>query len=161
MTPSPSPAQDGGCICGKLRYRVDQAQVVLMCHCRNCQQRSGAAYGLSMLTYRKDFRLLSGETIYRELPGGSGALHRQHVCPDCLTRTHTEMLAYPDIINVRPGTLDDPTIARPIAQCWTSLAQPWAIAPGVRSFDENPEDVEGLAEAWRAMMARASVEAQT
>lgn len=75
-----------------------------MCHCRNCKQGTGAAYALSMLTFRKDFQLLSGETISRELPGGSGALHRQHICPACLTRTHTEMLAYPEIINVRPGT---------------------------------------------------------
>ncbi len=161
MTPSPPRALDGGCICGKLRYRVAKPQVVLMCHCRNCQQRTGAAYALSMLTFRKDFQLLSGETISRELPGGSGALHRQHICPACLTRTHTEMLAYPEIINVRPGTLDDPSVARPIAQCWTRLAQPWAIAPDIRSFDENPEDVDGLAAAWRSMAARAGIGAET
>ena len=68
------------------------------------------------------------------------------------------MLAYPEIINVRPGTLDDPSIARPIAQCWTRLAQPWAIAPDIRAFDENPEDVEGLSVAWRSMNAAQSSE---
>jgi hypothetical protein len=141
---------EGGCICGAVRYRVRQPQVVLMCHCRNCQQRTGSAYSLAMLTLRPDFELLEGETLTRELPGGSGELHRQHVCPQCLTRTHTEMLAYPDIINVRPGTLDDPSPAKPIAQIWTSLAQPWAIAPGVQAFEENPPDVPALAQAWRA-----------
>ena len=140
---------DGGCICGQVRYRVRQPQIVLICHCRNCQQRTGSAYALSMLTLRPDFEVLSGETLSRDLPGGSGELHRQHICPHCFTRTHTEMLAYPDIINVRPGTLDDAGAVKPIAQIWTSLAQPWALAPGVQSFDENPDDVPALAQAWR------------
>ena len=142
---------EGGCICGQVRYRItDKPLVSLMCHCRNCQQRTGSAYALSMLTWRKDFAVTAGETLSRDLPGGSGQLHRQHICPHCFTRTHTEMLAYPDIINVRPGTLDDPRIGAPIAQAWTSLAHPWALAPGVRCFEENPTDVEGLSEAWRA-----------
>jgi len=141
----------GGCICGQLRYAVRDPQVVLACHCRNCQQRTGSAFALSMLTLRKDFEVVSGETLSADLPGGSGALHRQHICPHCFTRTYTEMLAYPDIINVRPGTLDDPSVARPVAQIWTRLAQPWAVAEGVRCFEENPEDVEGLAAAWRAV----------
>lgn len=151
ITTCPAAPFDGGCICGRLRYRIsDRPLAVFMCHCTNCQQRTGSAFALSMLTFRKDFEVMSGATLSRDLPGGSGALHRQHICPECFTRTHTEMLAYPDIINVRPGTLDDPSIAKPVAQAWTKLAHPWAIAPDVRAFPENPEDVEGLVEVWRA-----------
>jgi hypothetical protein len=140
----------GGCICGQVRYEVvDAPLAVLICHCKNCQQRTGSAFSLSMLTFRKDFRVAAGETLSRDLTGGSGALHRQHVCPECFTRTHTEMLAHPDIINVRPGTLDDENIAKPIAQIWTSVARPWAIAPGIRAYEEDPEDIEALVEAWR------------
>lgn len=150
----------GGCICGKLRYTITDAPLaVLMCHCRNCQQRTGSAYSLSMLTFRKDFAVTAGQSLWRDLPGGSGDLHRQHICPDGFTRTHTEMLAHPDIINVRPGTLDDPSIATPVAQVWTSLAHPWAIAPGVRCFEENPTDVEGLVTEWRGRFL--GVEVQT
>jgi hypothetical protein len=146
-----TPPLDGGCICGQLRYRVsDTPLAVFACHCRNCQQRTGSAFSLSMLTFRKDFAVVTGETLSRDLPGGSGALHRQHICPECFTRTHTEMLAHPDLINVRPGTLDDPAIARPIAQLWTSLAHRWAIAPDVSCFEENPTDVPALVAAWRA-----------
>jgi len=151
---APRPPLAGGCICGQLRYALsDLPQVVLACHCHNCQKRSGSAYALSMITLRRDFAVTAGESLSRDLPGGSGALHRQHICPDCFARTHTEMLAYPDIINVRPGTLDDPSFAKPIAQCWTSLAQPWALIEGLRAFEENPTDVEGLAAEWRAGLA--------
>jgi len=142
---------EGGCICGALRYQVRQLPLaVFVCHCRNCKQRTGSAFSLSMITWRKDFETLSGETLWRDTAGGSGAMHRQHVCPHCLTRTHTEMLAYPDIINVRPGTLDRPDAVTPIAQAWVSLAQPWAVVPDLRCFEQNPADVPGLIREWQA-----------
>ena len=114
------PLEEGG-ICGALRYRVsDTPLAVLICHCRNCQQRTGSAFSLSMLTFCKDFQVTSGESLSRDLPGGSGALHRQHICRECFTRTHREMLAHP-----------------------------WALAPGVRCFEEDPVDIEGLVAEWR------------
>ncbi|SJZ92646.1 Uncharacterized conserved protein [Enhydrobacter aerosaccus] len=142
----------GGCICGSLRYRVTGLPLgVLVCHCGNCKQRTGSAFSLSMITWRKDFERTAGETLSCDSPGGSGAMHRQHICPQCLTRTYTEMSAYPDIINVRPGTLDQPQAVTPIAQAWTSVAQPWAILPNLRSYEENPEDVPDLFKEWQAI----------
>lgn len=71
---------DGGCICGKLRYRVSAMPLaVFVCHCLNCKQRTGSAFSLSMITWHKDFELVSGDTIWRDLAGGSGEMHRQHV----------------------------------------------------------------------------------
>jgi hypothetical protein len=143
---------EGGCVCGALRYRVNGLPLaVFICHCTNCKQRTGSAFSLSMVSLKKDFQKVSGETLWRDSPGGSGAMHRQHVCPECLTRTHTEMLAYPEIINVRPGTLDQPDLVTPIAQAWVSLAQPWAIVPNVKCFEENPSDVPALFEQWRTL----------
>ena len=143
---------EGGCICGIVRYRVNESPLgVFICHCLNCKQRTGSAFSLSMITQRKGFEKVSGETLSRETAGGSGALHRQHICPHCLTRTHTEMLAYPQIVNVRPGTLDEPAAVTPVAQIWVSLAQPWAISPGIPCFDENPTDVPELFSQWRAL----------
>ncbi|WP_371261239.1 GFA family protein [Bradyrhizobium sp. th.b2] len=123
------------------------ATVSPLCLRFNCT--SGAAFSLSMLTLRKDFEKRSGETIACGVPGGSGAMHRQHVCPSCLTRTHTELLAHPEVINVRPGTLDTPAVVAPIAQIWTSLALPWALLPNIPNYEENPPDVPALMGLWR------------
>ena len=143
---------EGGCVCGALRYRVSGLPLaVFICHCTNCKQRTGSAFSLSMISMRKDFEKSSGETLWRDSPGGSGAMHRQHVCPQCLTRTHTEMHAYPEVVNVRPGTLDRPAAVTPIAQAWVSLAQPWAVAPAIRCFEENPSDMPGLFEEWQKL----------
>jgi hypothetical protein len=60
------------------------------------------------------------------------------------------MLAYLEVINVRPGTLDTPEIVMPVAQTWTSLALPWALLPNVQCFEENPPDIPTLIGEWRA-----------
>jgi hypothetical protein len=101
------------------------------------------------VTLRKDFEKRSGETTTCDVPGGSGAMHRQHVCPSCLIRTHSELLAHPEVINVRPGTLDTPAAVAPIAQIWTSLALPWALLPNIPHYEENPPDVPVLMGLWR------------
>ena len=145
---------EGGCVCGQLRYRVKGAPLFVMaCHCSQCKRRTGAAFSLSMLTMKADFETNGGRTITADTRGGSGAMHRQRACPECLTRTHTEMLAYPEVLNVRPGTLDAPDAVAPIAQCWTSAALPWALLPNLESFDGNPPDVPGLIAKWRAAHA--------
>lgn len=142
----------GGCICGAVRYRVSGLPLaVFICHCGNCKQRTGSAFSLSMVTQRKHFEQTVGETLWRDCPGGSGDIHRQHLCPQCLTRTHTDMLAYPDIVNVRPGTLDQPEAVVPIAQAWTSAAHAWAISSDIRRFEENPSDVQSLFKEWQAI----------
>ena len=120
-----------------------------MCHCDDCKRRTGSAYSLSMITWRKDFEVLSGESLTCDTSGGSGAIHRQHVCRQCLTRTHTEIMAHPNVINVRPGTLDRPRDVAPVAQVWTSVAQPWALAPDIPRFEENPTDVLQLFNEWQ------------
>lgn len=69
---------------------------------------------------------------------------RQHACPSCLIRTHSELLAHPEVIDVRPGTRDTPAVVAPIAQIWTSLALPWALLPNIPHYEENPPDVPAL-----------------
>ena len=141
---------DGGCLCGALRYRVAALPLgVIMCHCDDCKRRTGSACSLSMITWRKDFEVLFGETLTSDNKGGSGAVHRQHVCPKCFTRTNTEMMAHPDVINVRPGTLDRPRDVSTVAQVWASAAQPWALAPDIQRFEENPTDVLKLFNEWQ------------
>jgi len=45
-----SEIHEGGCLCGTHRYRVKGDPMrVLVCHCRFCQRRTGAACGIGVL----------------------------------------------------------------------------------------------------------------
>jgi hypothetical protein len=100
---------------------------------------------------RPDFVLSAGTTISRELPTGSGNINVHHFCNDCLVRTHTEPRRNPDVVYVRPGTLDVPKAVVPAVQIWIRSALPWAVQSGVECFEEEmPQGaVADVIEKWR------------
>ena len=56
---------------------------------------------------------------------------------------------FPDMVIVRPGTLDDTSWLRPVAHIWTRSAQPWIEFPkGVAQFEMQPAPGE-LARLWQ------------
>ncbi|MDB5432458.1 MAG: aldehyde-activating protein [Caulobacter sp.] len=141
----------GGCACGQIRYAVTaQPFMVTACHCTVCQRRTGSAYSMNMMTPKDGFEITQGETMTRENAGVSGRVGRQHFCPNCLIRTHTEPLGIADLIFVRPGTLDDPQAVAPIAQIFTAYGRPEALLDGVAAFEEGLPDFMPYVEKWRA-----------
>lgn len=127
----------GGCLCGAIRYEVrTRPFMVYMCHCTDCQRRSGAAFCMGMPMARDGFALIAGEPERVECTTPSQTIHNH--CPVCRVRTHSEPQAYP-IVNVRPGTLDDRSWVKPVAQIWTRSAQLWAIAPDLLRYEAEPD----------------------
>jgi hypothetical protein len=125
----------GGCLCGAVRYQVAAAPVaVYLCHCKDCQRRTGSAFAMAMLVKAADFSLSKNHLITRktEKPDGSHSL--RHYCADCLVRTHTTFSKRPNLTSVRPGTLDEPSLVSPTHQLWTKSAHPWALASQLDSF---------------------------
>ena len=140
----------GACGCGAVQYHVTgQPLMVTMCHCTNCQVRTGSAFSMNMVVRRQEFSMVRGETITRALKTGSGKINVQHFCEACLVRTHTEPRAHAAFVYVRPGTLEDPRWIVPVAQIWTKSAYPWAMAGAIQCFEENPPDPVALGHAWR------------
>ncbi len=134
-------AIEGGCLCGAVRYRIDEESVppCYACHCADCQTQSGSAVALQMPVWVSKFSV-EGETIEgtRQLPGG--AIGTVHTCATCLTRLHTINSSRPGIVIVRAGTLDDSASLEPKAHMWVRSKQPWMTIPeGVRTYETQPE----------------------
>lgn len=142
----------GGCICGNVRYEVaGQPLIETMCHCTTCQRRTGSAFSMNLIVMQQDFAVTQGKTVTRDLPTGSGKINVQHFCNDCLVRTHTEPVASPTLVYVRPGTLDDPKAITPGVQIWTRSALPWALRPQTRTFAQDLDEGEKqLIREWRS-----------
>ncbi|MDR3471549.1 MAG: GFA family protein [Devosia sp.] len=142
---------EGGCICGMVRYRLTAAPLgVYNCHCKDCQRSAGSAFSTSMVVRREAFSLSAGETQVYDKRADSGRIVRQHSCAVCATRMFNEPLSSPDIIVLRPGTLDDASWAAPVGAIWTASKAPWVeIAADEPSFPGQALSRDPLFAAWR------------
>lgn len=142
----------GGCACGAVGYAVTAAPLtVYLCHCHDCQTRTGTAFSMGLPVPRSGFAITQGVPERRERAANSGRVSLQHHCPQCLARTHAEAEATPQIVTVRAGTLDDTSWVKPVAQMWTESAQPWAVQPHLLSYEKEPADPLEPVRAFRAL----------
>ena len=134
-------AREGGCQCGAVRYRINGEPIMLVvCHCTECQRQSGSAFGMSLSVRKADFELLRGTLSSFERSSDSGRKVGAAFCPACGVRIYHEPERLGGVaINVRAGTLDDPSGLTPSAHVWTSSKRPWVVIPeGVATFERQP-----------------------
>ena len=142
---------EGGCRCGRVRYRVNVApRFIFACHCTDCQQLTSSAFSLGMVVPNAGFDLHLGEPRCWPKIGDSGNESRQYTCPTCAGWTHTSTDSTPDVTIVRPTTLDEHAWVRPIAQLFTRSALPWALMPVQFSYQTEFEDPSPLDQAVAA-----------
>ena len=139
--------QQGGCACGKTRYRLTASPLIVhACHCRDCQRLSGSAFAVNLWIERRfveaDHARLGSNTV----TAGSGKPHQIFRCPDCGTALYSKYHAAPgDTVLLRAGTLDHPEAVTPDVHIFTRSRLPWVELPaGARSF----EGFYKLAEIW-------------
>lgn len=141
MNPRMANPREGGCQCGAVRYRLNGEPVTLVvCHCKECQHQSGSAFGMSLNVRKADFELLRGTLSFFERSSDSGKKVGAAFCPTCGVRVYHEPERMQGAaLNVRAGTLDDPSGLTPAAHVWTSSKQPWVEIPaGVTTFERQP-----------------------
>ena len=141
----------GRCLCGAAAYRLTGEPITFYaCHCTDCQRRGGAAFGLSLLMSKSAVELVKGKTEQREAAVENGRVKRHMVCPACATQLWGISGRNPDVLVIRPGTLDDQSGLEPVAHIWTSSKRPWVTIPaGAAAFDRQPEDPTVLARLWK------------
>lgn len=150
---APAGGVEGGCNCGAVRYRLTAAPLTsYICHCHLCQKRTGSAFSLSIVVPVEGLALTQGELRTAVRRTASGRLNRSHGCGDCSSRIYTQ--AEGDrTLNLRAGTLDDASWVRPVAQFWTSSAQPWAVQQGILTYAEQAGRLAPLLAAWKDLAA--------
>ena len=141
---------EGGCRCGRIRYRVTAAPLfTFACHCTDCQQLTSSAFSLGMAVPDTGFALRDGDGPgCWTKTGSSGKQSHQYTCPACAGWTHTRADSVPGIIIVRPMTLDDHAWVRPVAQIFTRSALPWALMPVQFSYETEFDDPTPLEQAF-------------
>ena len=132
----------GGCLCGQARYTVRTTIKFqsYACHCKDCQTRTGSAFGLQLAVLAGDLTV-DGEVINGSHVQPSGATAGIIACRQCLTRLYTTNDRRPGIVNLRAGTLDNSMSLVPGFHLWVSSKQPWIVIPDdVPALETQPSD---------------------
>jgi hypothetical protein len=129
----------GGCLCGAVRYRLSAPPLrVLSCWCRVCQY-IGAGSGTVSATFKASSVSVEGELREDRRNADSGQVVSRQFCPTCGTHVLASSAAFPSLIFVRVGTLDDPESVRPSVTMWAASAPSWApVDPALPRMDRQP-----------------------
>ena len=130
----------GGCLCGAVRYEsAGEPLFSLKCHCRDCQRASGTAYVAAMRVPASGFRLTQGTPRRYLSRSDAGNDVSRFFCEACGSPLYIQVSTRPDIVGLRVGTLDDPSVFRPEADIFVRSAQPWDHPdPGLPQYADYP-----------------------
>jgi hypothetical protein len=117
----------GGCLCGGVRYEIDEPLVVASyCHCTRCQRRTGTAASAQARIVPGSLRIVQGEQLVREWKPDDGfAKCFCSACGGALWSRGPEG----EIASVRLGTFDGDPGIRPSYRAFTAYAVPWEPIP--------------------------------
>lgn len=78
----------GGCLCGRVRFEVDDVIALTHCHCAICRKISGAAFATYAHVAATKFRLVAGENAIAQYELSPGS-HRKfcRVCGSAVPST--------------------------------------------------------------------------
>jgi hypothetical protein len=130
----------GGCACGAIRYECTAEPILVWkCHCRDCQRATGSAFAMGVFFPTPAFTFTKGEAQYYVVKGESGRTVYRGFCPACGSPVGARAEAFPDIRVVYAASLDDPSGLEPLAEVWTSSAQPWDyLNPALPKYEHQP-----------------------
>jgi hypothetical protein len=119
----------GGCQCGSVRYVLTAEPIrVAACHCKECQRQSGSAFGMAM-PVKKGKPKVTGLTKQFARIADSGKEVTGVFCPECGVRIYHVLKSEPNVLSLKPGTLDDTSWLRPDLFIWMKSAQGWVTVP--------------------------------
>lgn len=115
------PTWEGGCLCGRVRYRASgAARKPHYCHCRMCQRGVGAPVTAWVNLPLAGFSFTGAEPAYFR----SSPELRRGFCAACGSSICT-IADGDDVVCVTLASLDDPTRIAPALHMWTDSRMPW------------------------------------
>lgn len=130
---------EGGCLCGRVRYRLMRVKSAYWCHCTMCRRASGSAALPWVSVAREDLTFTAGTSaLFESSPGVT-----RHFCGNCGSPILFDMARESDV-DVTIGTLDDPDRVMPTHHIWiaTTLHMANDLGSGLPRYEgERPPEV--------------------
>ncbi len=128
---------EGGCLCGAVRYSGGDAGGVGVCHCTHCQKTSGSAFSVNVFV-KADTVTMTGPIASFSDIAESGRKVERKFCSVCGSSIASVAEAFPGMLIVKAGTLDDRSWVKPGVQVWAQSKQPWVdLGDGLKAFEKG------------------------
>jgi hypothetical protein len=131
----------GGCLCGGVRYECSsEPAMTAVCHCTHCQKTSGSAFSVVLGVPADSVQITKSSTLaaYKDT-GTSGQPVLRKFCSTCGSPVISDAAAFPRILFIKAGTLDEVSTIKPGLHIWTGSAQSWvSIDETAKTFPANP-----------------------
>jgi len=122
--------EEGGCLCGAVRYRITSAPTALVvCHCRSCRRAAGAP-SLAWAIFRAtDLAFIRGEPAkFTSSPGVERGF-----CANCGTTLTYADADRPEVADVTTATFDNPDAFAPTKEIWLEEKIAWEAVDHARA----------------------------
>jgi hypothetical protein len=137
----------GSCLCGAVRYELDEQAILLMnnCHCSRCRKVSGATFATFVQVAGKSFRWISGENSVATFESSPG-FHRAF-CKLCGSRA-PQSRNWEEHVTIPAGGIDGDPGVKPHVNICVSDKVAWHV------IDESiPSAADaGSREFWRKLI---------
>jgi hypothetical protein len=113
------------CVCGKLQVRcTSEPRKVSLCHCLDCQRRTGSAFGIAAFFDRTDVTTEGANRTFSR-PSDSGFPVVFHFCPECGATVFWEAGRLEGLVAVAVGAFADPTFPAPSQAVYAQHRHVW------------------------------------
>ena len=117
------------CNCGQLQLTIEgEPARVSMCHCCECQRRTGAVISNQARFRREQVTVTGAATEYRRSSDSGNALTFRF-CPKCGSTVYWTGEGFPGLIAVAIGTFADPNFPAPTISVWEETRHGWVSSP--------------------------------
>lgn len=122
--------RDAACQCGQLALRCSgEPLAVSLCHCLDCQRRTGSLFGIGAFFAKEQVTLTRGSPTQFRRGSDSGAGITSHFCGTCGSTLWWEPERLPSIVGVAVGAFADPNFPPPKQATWDKRRHGWLHLP--------------------------------
>jgi len=105
-----------------------EPQIVALCHCVECQRRTGAPFGVAAFFDRSAVRVSGANTTFVRR-SDVGRKLEFHFCPECGSTVWWEPEFYPDKIAIAVGAFADADFPPPLRAVFAQSCHRWVLLP--------------------------------
>jgi hypothetical protein len=113
------------CSCGQLSVEcIGEPTSVSLCHCLQCQRRTGSAFGVAAF-FKRECIEVEGRTNSFGRRSEAGAELMFYFCEICGSTVYWEPRRKPELIAVATGCFADPSFPAPSKSVFGEHQHPW------------------------------------